>query len=756
MARISTVFLLGATALGLTMSASAAFAQAAPQPAVPGPVSSSNDNQSDIADIIVTATRVETTLQKTPIALTALTAAALEQKNIVNLVDVGNYVPSLSIGGRGGQGTNQGNITIRGIGVNAPDSAPAVGIYIDEVYYPSTTGNLLGLFDVARVEVLRGPQGTLFGRNTIAGAIQFISTKPEIGKFSGYAEAGGGNLGDYKVTGAVNIPLGSTLAVRITGQIDNRGGYVHDLLNGTDRGKSHTEQGRVQLRWTPSDRLTVDLKAETVKEHDNGRPIINAAFDPTNATVYKLATGQPPFATSPPGFPPPFRETRPFLPSYITPYGSYDSAGFNQPDFLRLRYNSANAVIGYDLTDDINFKSISGYSFTRARAATDFDQTPLNLIRVDRGILRDYLFTQEAKLSGTSIGGRLHWAGGVFYYDGSTKNTGVATTQANLPVTYNAENKVDDKAIAGYGQATFDIVSGISAAAGIRYSHETLKAIYTGGQFPDATNKFNNTSPYFGVNWQATSNFLLYAKASRGFRAGGFHADPAFATGSLAFGPETAWTYELGARLTLLNNRLRLNPTIYLTNWSNIQFTYIALPKGAPVASTQNAGDARQKGIELESQYAVTNHFDLTGSFSYLDANYTRLAAPTPGSVPIVLTLKDDLPRSPKYKYAIGGRYRFDVGNGGKLVASADYAWTDHQRSQTDGGQAVRMPSYGLLSARLQFTPANSHLTFSVYGTNLTNKYYLIDGVNFAGVTGTEPLTLGRPREYGGSVKVSF
>lgn len=754
MTRKSTVFLLGATALGLTMSASMASAQTVPaQPATP--TAAASDAQGDISDIIVTATRVETSLQKTPVAITALSGAQLQQKNIVSLVDVGNYVPSLSIGGRGGQGTNQGNVTLRGIGVNAPDSSPSVGLYIDEVYYPSVTGNLLGLFDVARVEVLRGPQGTLFGRNTIAGAIQFISTKPEVGKFSGYAEGGGGNLGTYRFTGAVNIPLGNTLALRVAAQVNNQGGYVHDILNDIYRGEDHTTQERVQLRWTPFDGLTIDLKGEHVIESNNGRPVVNGAFDGSAATIYQIATGTPPFNTVPPGIPAPFRETRPVLASYVTPFGSYENAGFNQPDYLRMRYDSGNAVIGYDVSDNVHFKSITAYSFTRARAQTDFDQIPLNIIRTDRGTQRDYLLTQEAKLSGTSIGGRLRWSTGVFYYDGSTKTTDFASIIANLPPSYNAETKIENKSIAVYGQATFDIAAGFSATGGLRYSHETIKAVYTNGLLPTNQVSYNDTSPYIGLNWQANADLLIYAKASKGFRAGGFHADPGFTGGSLAYGPETAWTYEAGARLSLFNHRLRFNPTVYFTDWSNIQFTYIALRPG-PIASTQNAGDAKQNGVELETQFSATKHFDLTGSFSYLNAYYTRLAAPTPGSIPIVLSLSDELPRSPAFKFAIGGRYRIDLQNGGRVLVSADYAWTQHQRSQTDRGQAVTMPTYGLLSARVQYTPAGDRFTFALYGSNLTDKFYLIDGVNFAGNSGTKPLTPGRPREFGGSVKVAF
>ena len=231
-------------------------------------------------EVVVTATRRETNLQETPVALTVLGTDALERRNVEDLQDVAKYTPGLQIIGLAGRGGGAGsNVSIRGIGTDSRESQASVGTYIDEVYFSSGFGNVLGLLDVERVEVLRGPQGTLFGRNTIAGAIQYVSVAPE-NELSGYLEGTFGNFDQKRAEGAVTVPIHETFSVRVAGLYSDRDGYVEDQLNDTDRGAEETKAARIRARWKPSDRVTVDLKAETIRVETNGRPNVIGAVNP--------------------------------------------------------------------------------------------------------------------------------------------------------------------------------------------------------------------------------------------------------------------------------------------------------------------------------------------------------------------------------------------------------------------------------------------------------------------------------------------
>jgi iron complex outermembrane recepter protein len=712
-----------------------------------------------LEEVIVTATRNETNLQQTPIAVTAISGQALAERDSTSLLDIANAVPSLSIGSRSGTAAENGSIAIRGMGVDATGSSPAVGVYVDDVYFASGPGNLLGLLDVDRVEVLRGPQGTLFGRNTIAGAIQYVTQAPDQ-QFGGYVTATGGNDGRADFQGVLNIPVGDTFAVRVAGSSTYRGGYVHDLYAGIDRGADRTDAGRIRARWTPTDRLTVDLKGEVIHEITNGRAELVSGVNPNSEFV---------------GLAELFGETSPLNNSYISP-NNHTSAGLNGPDYLHFDYDEGQAVISYALSDAIKFKSISAYASSRPRLAEDLDDTPLAILSVLPAHDNIDVFTQEFQLTGDQLAHHLNWTAGAYYYDSvERQDPGEGIVLGFAPVSYpygNPENDIDSKAL--YGQATYKLIESLSAAVGLRYSRETTTASLIGGTLHDSAT-YSDTSPYFGLNFQLDPDIMLYAKASKGFRAGGITPSAALPGGGLAFGPETAWTYEGGLRTEFLDHRLRVNPTIYFTDWKNIQFNALIPTSTTVVAATQNAGDAEIKGLELESQFAATERLTLNFSMSLLDGYYTRVAylprfiypdgflatfSGAPGTTVVLpnLTLGTPLMRAPKAKVDVGARYSLPVLSDSRLVASLDYAWTAEQYSAVTISDAVVMPCYGVLDARLQYNAPKDRWSIALFGTNLTNKFYLLGGVDFAKgyTTGATELDPARPREYGAELLVHF
>jgi iron complex outermembrane recepter protein len=336
MSKIINQFLC-CSAVGAIMIGTPAIAQTGPDAAEDEQGSARSGG---LEEIVVTATRIgETNLQETPIAITAFSSAALEKTNSADLQDVAQFVPGLSIGNRVGSGSNFGAIAIRGMGVDAQESSAAVGTYIDDVFYASGRGNIVGLVDVARLEVLRGPQGTLFGRNTIAGAIQYVTKAPS-NEFEGYI---GGTFGEYgrkDVNGALNLPIGDTLAVRFSGAYDSIDGYVRDEANNIDRGAVDTKIGRVRIKWEPSDRLSVNLKGEYVESSSNGRASLVSKVNPLSQFV-----GIANFIAQ--GTLPPI--TNALVSANFNP-GDFSSAGFNADDHFDFESKSVSGVIAYDLS----------------------------------------------------------------------------------------------------------------------------------------------------------------------------------------------------------------------------------------------------------------------------------------------------------------------------------------------------------------------------------------------------------------------
>jgi iron complex outermembrane receptor protein len=782
MSKNVNILFSSSAAIALLVSQNA-FAQAAEETA-----------NSGLDEIIVTATRSgETDLQETPIAVTSISGADLTRRNIGNLQDVASFVPSLSIGNRPGSGSGFGAISLRGMGVDAQDSSQAVGTYIDDVFYASSFGNILGLMDVERIEVLRGPQGTLFGRNTIAGAIQYVTKAPGI-DFGGYAKASFGNQGRKEGSAALNIPIGDTLAVRFAGQYNTIDGYVRDDLNNIDRGASDSKSARLRVRWTPNDRLQVDLKAEYAETKTNGRAVLLTGFN-NKAQFIALANAfRDAFAPTVPTFG--------FTNANVSPNrnpGDFSNSGFGASDNSKSDTTIIQGTLAYDISDNLKIKSITSYSKTNSLINVDFDATPQPLLAVQNEN-HNKAITQEIQLIGSGADGRLNYTLGGFLFDSDVRARqpiGIGFFPLDTSVGFSV---YDIKSYAAYGQASFDITDQLTLAAGLRYTSDSITASVVGAfllppggapipqTFKSETAKYNDWSPYFGINFKATDDIFLFAKASKGFRAGGFTVDRNFVTDpeagfrlAVPFRPETAWTYEIGARIEAVDGRLRFNPTIFQTDWKSIQFLQ---PGTVPNIFTSNAGDARIRGIELETQFAVTKNFVLSGSLSHLDAKYTRLdnnirvifpngfitnpgfvagtspAPIIPVGAPIIrnyINLDTPLSRAPKFKYTLGARYTAELGNGGEVVVNGDYAWTDRQKSLAES-IAPLLPSYGLLNGRIQYNSPSKLWSVAVFGNNITNKFYTVNETAFdLGLTvGMRLEDPGRPRSFGVELSVNF
>ncbi len=778
-----------------------------------------------LEEIVVTAQRAETNLQETPISVAAVSGEQLAQQGASTLLDLTSFIPNLQVGSTTLQTGGSGRFAIRGIGQEAGTQA-SVGLYIDEVYYPTGAGNLMGLFDVDRIEVLRGPQGTLFGRNTIGGAIQYITVKPG-SEFGGYAEATGGNFGRTDFNGALNIPLGETVAARVAVGYNSRDGFVHDNFQNVDRGEDERTAARVQLRFTPTDSLTIDLKGEWLANETNGRAATIHGYDgsvfptgqndgaqfiifgrtfPPNPTNVHLcpATGAPP-ATGP---------------CLNVESSGYQMAGLSSAEYSELDYTSGTLAINWALNDAVSLKSITGYSLTEVKSAVDYDTTPASFFSGLTPKNDTAALSEELQLRLNLLDNRLHWTIGLFYFDQDVETLTASTFGAVTPVAANATgNKNGVQSTAIFSQATYDFTDRLSGTIGLRYSEEdissrTLNAAGVLGR--EFEGSFSDTSPQFGLQFQASDDHMFYVNAAKGFRAGGFGTNVGFVNGFKSFDPEEAWTYELGARLEFIDRRLRLNPTVFFTEWTGIQAnTLISVPEpgaACPVGANncpgvgtvpQNVADAEIKGLEVEALFQATDRLTLQASVGVQDSKYTDINASlirgqvypaslggfpvgeifvpklcdgssdptlaqlnptrTPAQLAPLVPLYEckggsDLSRSPKLKFSVGARYAMPLSNGGQLVSSADYGWTDKQRSQVTNLDQTPLPSYGVLNARVQYNAPDDRWSLAVFGTNLTDEYYYYGSADFAnGYTpGTTVWDPARPLEYGATVKFRF
>lgn len=651
--------------------------------------------------------------------------------------------PSLAVSGGAGGGAITGSFGIRGIGTDG-NAQPSVGVYIDDVYYPVTTGNLLKMLDLDRVEVLRGPQGTLFGRNTIGGAIQFITKKPA-DTLGGYVEASGGSNGLATVQGAMNVPISPQLAVRLSMASDHVGGYVYDLLNHVKRGGEDNQRGRLQLRWKPTDRLTVDLKGEIIQTRGNGRPV-----QVTELNLNTLFAG---WAVQLGGVSPSALNAQ-AVQNALSPSGKWVSAGLNSPDSFRSFTNLAQGVVTYEVNDALTVKSITAYIDNKAANRNDFDATPLPIAQSVADATHLKVFTQELQASGSLADGRVKYTAGYYYY-----NSQQATPKTNYVIGINnfiapispapGRNRIAANAV--YGQVTFAVTDKLSAFGGLRYSEETNdgKNLTTGAT---AHGKFDNLSPAFGANYQVTDDAMIYAKASRGFRAGGVTVGVPAAIAS--FAPDEAWTAEAGGRFEFLNRRIRFNPTVYRTDWKGLQFRQIVNINGGLFNVTQNAGDARLYGAELETTVAATDRLLFNGVASWNKGHYTSVSPTNTAG----LTVNSTLQRIPEYKVGLGVRYTYPLADGARLVWNADYSYTSVQRSLTSQFEFINQPAFSLVNSRLEYQARDGHWSVAAYVNNLFNEYYLIGGVRYigGGVLPGEAHDPGRPREFGVTFRASL
>jgi len=691
---------LGASVLGLTAQAYGQVQTSQVQNASARAQPAASNADVGLQEIVVTAEKRSTKLQKTPLAITAFNAAALQQEQVHSLEDINGLVPSLKMGDE--QGYAQ--ITLRGIGINnfVPLAESAVALNLNEVYVSRPVAFLAGLYDVSDLEVLRGPQGTLYGRNATAGAVNLTTARPT-GEFSGYGNVTVGNYGDVRIEGAVGGPvIEDKVLIRIAGFRETRDGYGTNITthNPVDDKDAYGVRGTLVV--TPTDEFKATLIAEYYDENDNGGG-------------YHYLGAAAPNAPSP--F---FLRLRGLVAS-----NPYDVANVFDPKF-RLSATAVTGIIDWSGDGPISVKSITGY-----RHQSSFNRT--NLAGGDPG---SYVLTGEPahqfseELQAHYDTSDLHLTGGLFYFnehDDYAPATIIANNAAlNLfipayPVPGYTQIFPDVgglqtvEAEAAFGQGTFNVTDQLSVTAGIRYSVERKQlfnqflvdffAPYTGNFLSSApsigatalpSRMFYSTTPKFGIQYQIDPQTLIYVTYAKGFKSGGFSASATNTVAALGFSPEKLTDYEGGLKTTLFDNRLRLNLAGFYYDYSDLQVEEAI----GTTLFTANAATAHVYGLEAEFNAALTAALTIEGNLSWLHARYQKYFGPenTP-PYGIGDFSGKDLNNAPDFQGRFAVSYRWDLPSGNLLLRgeaefSSEFYFTPNNTPQAGQGAFAKGNAY--------------------------------------------------------------
>lgn len=724
--------------------------------------SNSNEEQGarQLDTVIVTAQKREENLQETPVSIIALGSAELETANVSDLVDLNTKLPNVTIAGAGGAGTNNASFSVRGLGSgsrNSPNTENSVGLYIDDAYFGKTDGAILDVVDVERIEVLRGPQGTLFGRNSTAGAIRYITKQPDLDSEEGRVEVTYGTFDRRDLRASFNLPLSDTVATRWSIASLNRDGYVQNALTGRDPGDQNLFAVRGAVLKEFSDRLSATLTLDYSQSDDNGAPTVASI---ANLTPNGGIWGAPFAATE--------------LAENLALYGVNQAtvptddrfvsfaAG---PHFSKRDSAGGNLVINYQVSDSVDFKSATTYRNLNTDVGYDMDGLPAELVGrvIDRNI---NVFTQEFQLTGATD--TLDWVAGVFYLDES-----VTAVQDDFRMV-NADNPngiaggqvVDPhetNSIAVFGQATYDLSDRFSVTGGLRYTadeKEQRVLQFAPGQsasdavlVSDSSDDWSAVSGRLSGEFRVTEDVFLFASYSRGFRAGGLN-DEGVSTPFPSFDEETIDAYEVGIRSDLLNDRLRANVTGFFMEATDLQFTALLDPNDN-ATQILNAGAAEISGIEAEFEAILTDHVSISLDVGLLDAEYTEVPPNQDSFVEIVAGDRPTHSPELSYNFALD----FDVPlKSGAIEGNINYGYKDEYTLFP--GISSTQESFGLLGFNLTYAPDQANWSASVFGTNVTDEEYsniIMDiGGSIGGALGFRMFEPGRPAEYGVRLKYDF
>jgi iron complex outermembrane receptor protein len=688
-----------------------------------------------VEDIVVTAQKREESLQDTPISIVALTASDLEKKGVSGLVDLRSQVPNLQLTPHPNSGSTT-QIFMRGVGLNDDQITqdPSVAVYMDGVYVARSQGMALEVADLARVEVLRGPQGTLYGRNATGGAINFITAKPKLGEFGAKAQLSLGNYDLRRFKVGVNVPVGDRLAVNLAFVKMKQDGFIDNPGTVASRwGNKDRVAMRADVLWEPTDSLELRYAYDRSDVDDSPSFISLTPLYP--ATIDRPKAGSP--------------LVRDLLKNNVVSQGHSLIAEWKASDNLTIRSIGAYRKLSNFQNQDY-LSGVNGpFPLQKTSSQTNQDQ-----------------WSEELQLVGDGLDGALEYVAGVYYFSESG-NAASESLNGVTRVTGRGNSTIDNSAWALFGQATVTprwLDSRLHFTFGARQSWDHRRATrvrsnQTGAGpivpvpgVADGDRKFNDFSPSFVIAFDAAEHVNIYAKVVKGYKSGGYNirasSPAAFNAG---FDPETLWSYEAGVKSQFWDNKVRLNAAAFLSKYKDIQVNVQSDPTNIRITDVFNAGKATVKGFEGELTLAPVRGLRLTANYGYLDARYDEII--DIGGNDIADTFR--FLNSPKHSYGLDLDYSLPPMAFGTLDANVGYSWQSRKYTASSiAGGAYIIGSYGLLNARLTLAdmPFAKGVKLSLWGRNLTDKDYYVAHFN----VGRPGAIFGEPRSYGVDLAFEF
>ncbi len=735
------------------------------------------DAEAALEEIVVTARKREESLQDTPLAISAFTAEGLERQQIVSTEDLDRVTPNLQFAAYGPlTGNNSAaQVFIRGIGQTDGSSGvdPGVGLYIDEVYMGRAVGGVMDFRDVASVQVLRGPQGTLFGRNTIGGAVLMATTLPG-DEFGGTVRVGFGDDKLMEGFAAVDLPIADGLGARVSVGARQRDGYVTRIYDGMDLGDEDAITAQASLRWV-TDAFTLTLRGDYSKEDENGSPFVFAAINEEQVFVRAVSAGAGCPGASLGALSATLNDPR-CANDVSWDLGKYLNGG-TAPAESSLDNWGVSAVATWTLNDVVSLKSITAYRELEWHGKRDADNTPFTILHTDYASDGDQVSQELQALVDTE---RLHGVVGLFYFEESVLDLLQVPFAAPPPRVASGgpgsrdyqRAQIDNDNWALFTQWTFDVTDALSLTAGVRYTEETKGIQITGftispvdGPTPDPLpttapplnvlaepfeNKYDSTTGSASIQYRWNDRLMTYANWSQGFKSGGFNQrynapPPGFLP--ISFQEERAQTYEIGFK-SELGGSVRLNGAFFSTDYDDMQLIY----RIGIVPLLFNAGKASIEGAELELTYAP-GALIIEGSLGYLDDSIDSIT-PVPGATATVGP-SNTLPFTPEWQSNVGIGYDIALGTG-TLTPRINVSYTAEQYfDAANSVEVAQLDSVTVVNASVTWAMNAWKLRAGV--NNATDEEYRVAGnSSFSTSAGYAEAIYSRPRNWFVSAEYEF
>ncbi len=723
------------TAIRISMLAACGLggAATAPAPALAQEAAAA----SPVEEVLVTARRREESLQDVPIAVSAYSAERLDAAGAVDITFLQQTTPNLTL--QVARGSNSTLIAfIRGVGQQDPlwGFEPGVGLYVDDVYVARPQGAVLDIYDIERVEVLRGPQGTLYGRNTIGGAIKYVTARlgdaPRLDTRI--------NLGSYEQHDLIlsgTLPVGDTFAIGGAAAIYRREGYGENQATGNEHYNKDLDAFRLTTEWTPNDNLFFRLSGEFMDDNSNAR------HGHREAPGLGLAAGE------------------------VVLDDIYDTRG-GIGDDNSVETRGASFLAQWDLSDALTLKWITAWREGDTETLIDFDETPAVALDVP-ALYDDNQLTHELQL--LYEGDRVQAVTGLYYLD-ATASGAFDTIVGLLNLTIATSGEVKTESVAAFADVSFSITDPFSVSVGGRWTRDERQGTVYRQNFAglgsplfgntaavpgllrsNYTNErtFEEVTPRVSATYEFTDRLTAYVAYSEGFKSGGFdmRGDVVLTPDTVnGYDPEFVNSYEAGLKGSVLDDRLTFNAAVFFADYEGQQITrQEPTPTGAIASFVDNAGSSEIKGVELEGTILFTENFTATYGVGYIDAEFKEFnsfsVVPNPTPPPATITVPVDLSstavfqNTPEWNGNVTLNYRHGLGasRGTLLWTGSAFYRSDYSMFEFVNTAIDQVDSYTLIDAGAIWTADSERLKIGLHGRNLTDEEYKIGAYFFAGAT---------------------